>query len=170
MKVMQMILASEAGDIVLLPGEASISVCLFWSTSSFIRLNAHRSFSPPFPCSRTFHNMLVVSASRRSFFFCFVSECACSEVVHLLISNPIPCLLSMHSERVFVFCFLRVKIQLGSSPGSVFFLSFFISTAQKCLVTNTQMFLFFFFFKNTSPCIILPLKIWSVRRRRGCVC
>lgn len=47
---------------------AFLFVCLFWSTSSFICLNAHRSFSPPFPCSRTFHNMLVVSASRRSFF------------------------------------------------------------------------------------------------------
>lgn len=143
MKVMQMILASEAGDIVLLPGEASISVCLFWSTSSFIRLNAHRSFSPPFPCSRTFHNMLVVSAFRRSFFFCFVSECACSEVVHLLISNPIPCLLSMHSERVFVFVFFTCQDSVAVVSRQCvlsFFFHFYSTKVSGNKYTNVSFF------------------------------
>lgn len=78
-------------------------------------------------------------------FFCFVSECACSEVVHLLISNPIPCLLSMHSERVFV-CFYVSRFSCGRLQAVCpFFFFFSISTAQKCLVTNTQMFRFFSF-------------------------
>lgn len=38
-------------------------VVVVWSTSriSFVHLNAHRSFSPPFPAAENFNNMLVFS-------------------------------------------------------------------------------------------------------------
>lgn len=49
--VMQLMLASEAVEIVLLPGKASIPVVSVCQTSYiFVRLNARRSFSPPSPC------------------------------------------------------------------------------------------------------------------------
>lgn len=119
-------------------------VCLFWSTSSFIRLNAHRSFSPPFPCSRTFHNMLVVTRFPSLLFFCFVSECACSEVVHLLISNPIPCLLSMHSERVFVFLFFTCQDSVAVVSRQCvlsFFFHFYSTKVSGNKYTNVSFFL-----------------------------
>lgn len=87
--VMQVILASEAVDILLLPGKASISVVgLVDLLNLLCPLKRLHELQFTFPCSRTFHNVLVLSASCSSssvFFFFFCRECACSEVVHLLL-------------------------------------------------------------------------------------
>lgn len=83
--VPQMMLASEAADILFF-------VCL---VDHLPIKNALGSFGSHVPCSGT---SLLPEAS-----FPFYSECACSDAVHLLGANQIPCLLSMHSERVCVF-------------------------------------------------------------------
>lgn len=99
--VMQMMLASEAVDILLLHGKASIFCCVV--DISFVRLNARRSLSPLFPAAENF--ITCLSSPLPVAPFCFVlsvlvKSCTC------LFSNPIPCLLCMHSERV-----VRVKLR-----------------------------------------------------------
>lgn len=128
------------------PRQSERLCCLFgWPpTSLFCPFKCPQELQFTFPCSRTFHNMLVFSASWNSPCLC-CWVCACSEVVHLLLTNPIPCLLSMHSERVFLFFFPRFPSVAVISTGSVFF--FFFSPPflqQKCLVTNTHTSNFFF--------------------------
>lgn len=114
--------------------------------------NAHRSSS--FPAAEL--RFLLVVSSRHSFFtppFCCVPSVLVVKSCTCLFQ--IPCLLSMHSERV-LFCFFSCSCHFSFTCHdwfrcgghhqtvfpSFFFPSIFYSKRKKCLVTSTNEFFF----------------------------